>query len=150
VRYIYKGIAAGLAAAAVLAAILRVNAEIGFLPELDFIALVGRLTSTGQVGGLIIHFIFGAALGGAFAWLDPDLPGDSLRQRGVIVASAAWLLMMFLLLPLGGLGVFGLNVSVLLPIATLALHIIFGAVMGGAYGWLLLQSVPWRYRQHET
>jgi hypothetical protein len=97
VSYIYKGIAAGLAAAAVLAAILRVNAEIGFLPELDFIALVGRLTSTGQVGGLIIHFIFGAALGGAFAWLDPDLPGDSLRQRGVIVASTAWLLMMFLL-----------------------------------------------------
>jgi hypothetical protein len=150
VTYIYKGIAAGLAGAAVRAALLRINTEIGFLPELDFIALVGQLTSTGRTGGLIIHLIFGAALGGAFAWLDPDLPGDSLRQRGIIVASAAWFLMMFLLMPLGGLGVFGLNAGVLLPLAALVLHIIFGAVMGGAYGWLILQSVPWRYRQHQT
>jgi hypothetical protein len=147
VSYIYKGIAAGIAGAAVLAALLRINTEIGFMPELDFVALVGHLTSTGQIGGWIIHFIFGATLGGLFAWLDPDLPGDSLRQRGIVVASAAWFLMMFLLMPLGGLGVFGLNVGVMLPLATLALHIIFGAVMGGAYGWLILQGVPWRYRQ---
>jgi hypothetical protein len=150
VHYIYKGIAAGIAAAAVLTAILRVNTETGFMPELDFVAMVGQLTSTGQAGGLIIHFIFGATLGGAFAWLDPDLPGDSLRQRGIIVASAAWFLMMFVLMPLGGLGVFGLNAGVTLPLATLALHIIFGAVMGGTYGWLILQGVPWRYRQRET
>jgi hypothetical protein len=35
------------------------------------------------------------------------------------------------------------------PLATLALHIIFGAVMGKTYGWLLLQTTPLRYRQRE-
>jgi hypothetical protein len=31
------------------------------------------------------------------------------------------------------------------------LHVIFGAVMGGTYGWLILQAAPLRYRQpHES
>ena len=147
--YIYKGMAAGLAGASVLAALLLINAETGFIPELDFVALVGHLTGTGMTGGWIVHFIFSAAVGGLFAWLDPDLPGDSLRQRGIILAGATWLLMMFFVMPLGGSGFFGLNVGVLLPLATLLLHIIFGGVMGGIYGWLLLQSTPLRYRQRE-
>lgn len=145
--YIYKGMAAGLAGASVLAALLLINAETGIMPELDFVALVGHLTGAGIAGGWIVHFVFGAAVGGLFAWLDPDLPGDSLRQRGIILAGGAWLMMMFLLMPLGGAGFFGLNVGVLLPLATLALHVIFGAVMGGTYGWLLLQTTPLRYRQ---
>jgi hypothetical protein len=145
--YIYKGMAAGFAGALALAALLLINAETGFQPELDFVALVGHLTGTGMAGGWIMHFTFGALIGGLFAWLDPDLPGDSLRQRGIILASVVWLLAMFFLMPLGGAGFFGLNVGVLLPLAALALHIIFGAVMGGTYGWLLLQSVPLRYRQ---
>ena len=149
VSYIYKGMAAGLAGASVLAALLLINAETGFIPELDFVALVGHLTGTGMTGGWIVHFMFSAAVGALFAWLDPDLPGDSLRQRGIILAGAAWLLMMFFLMPLGGSGFFGLNVGILLPLATLGLHIIFGAVMGGIYGWLLLQSTPLRYRQRE-
>ena len=146
-RYIYKGMAAGVFAAALLAAIQMLNAETGFMPEFDFIALIGAATGTGMAGGWLIHFMVGAALGGLFAWLDPDLPGDSLRQRGIILAAIAWLLMMFFVMPLAGAGFLGLNHGVLMPLATLALHMIFGAVMGGTYGWLILQAVPLRYRQ---
>jgi hypothetical protein len=149
VHYIYKGMMAGLAAASVLAALLLINAETGFLPEIDFVALMGQFTGTGMAGGWIFHFMFGGAMGAAFAWLDPDLPGDSLRQRGILLASAAWLMMMFFLMPLSGAGFFGFNVGVVVPLATLALHIIFGAVMGKTYGWLLLQTTPLRYRQRE-
>jgi len=53
---------------------------------------------------------------------------------------------MFFLMPLSGAGFFGLNVGILLPLGTLALHIFFGAIMGGVYGWLILQAVPLRYR----
>ena len=146
-HYVYKGMTAGVFAASLLAAILMLNAETGFMPELDFIALLGAVTGTGMAGGWLIHFTVGAALGGLFAWLDPDLPGDSLRQRGIILAAIAWVLMMFFVMPLAGAGVLGLNHGVMLPLATLALHIIFGAVMGGTYGWLILQAVPLRYRQ---
>src|SRR5690606_24316588 len=147
VGYLYKGMAAGFAGASALAALLLLNQETGFLPELDFIALIGHLSGTGTIGGWVMHFMFGARIGGLFAWLDPDLPGDSLRQRGGILASAIWFLMMVFLMPFAGAGFFGLNYGVLLPLAALALHIVFGAVMGGTYGWLLLQSVPLRYRQ---
>src|SRR5688572_25811650 len=139
--------AAGFTAASVMAAFVLLNNETGFLPGLDFVAILGRLTGTGIVGGWVLHFIVGTTLGGLFAWLDPDLPGDSLRQRGMILAGAAWLIMMFFLMPLGGAGFFALNHSVLVPVALLALHLIFGAVMGSTYGWLILQAMPVRYRQ---
>lgn len=145
-RYLYKGIAAGLFAASVVAVFLMLNAQSGFLPELDFVALLGSLTGVGAMGGWALHFILAAIMGGLFAWLDPDLPGDSLRQRGMIFASFFWAVLAVLIMPLGGLGFLGLNHGMTLPLAALALHLIFGAVLGGSYGWLLLQSAPLRFR----
>lgn len=150
VTYIYKGMAAGIMGALVLSAYLLLNIETGWMPALNFISLIGGLTGTGTNGGWVLHFLIGALLGGLFAWLDPDLPGDSLRQRGVVLASVVWLLMMFFLMPLAGHGVFGLNEGVLLPLGALALHATFGIVMGGTYAWLILQSPPIRYRQHRV
>ena len=145
--YIYKGAAAGLMGALVLSAYLLLNVETGWMPALDFISLMGDLTGTGIAGGWIIHFVIGGLLGAMFAWLDPDLPGDSLRQRGMVLASVAWLLMMFFVMPYAGYGVFGLKEGVLLPVGALVLHLIFGIIMGGTYSWLMLQGMPLRYRQ---
>lgn len=150
VSYIHKGMAAGFAAAAMLAALLQLNIEYGFLPALDFAAMLGGLTGTGAIGGWVLHFIIGMLWGALFAWLDPDLPGDSLRQRGIVFSGAAWLAMMFLLMPLAGFGFFGLGDGVMLPLAALGLHIVFGAVMGSAYGWLILQALPLRYREQPS
>ena len=145
--YLGKGMAAGFAAAAALAALLQLNAEYGYLPELDFAAMLGGLTGTGAAGGWVLHFLVGTLWGALFAWLDPDLPGDSLRQRGIVFGGVAWLAMMFLLMPLAGFGIFGLGYGVMLPLAALGLHLVFGAIMGGAYGWLILQAIPLRYRE---
>jgi hypothetical protein len=146
VAYLYKGVAAGLMGALVLSAYLLLNIETGWIPALDFIALIGQVTATGAAGAWIIHFAIGALLGALFAWLDPDLPGNSLRQRGMILAGVAWLFMMFFLMPYAGYGVLGLKQSVLIPIGALVLHMIFGIIMGGTYGWLVLQAMPLRYR----
>jgi hypothetical protein len=147
VTYIYKGIAAGLMGALVLSAYLLLNIETGWMPALDFVSLAGQVTGTGTVGGWVVHFFVGGLLGAMFAWLDPDLPGDSLRQRGMVLATVAWLLMMFFVMPYAGYGVFGLKESVLLPVGALALHLIFGIIMGGTYSWLVLQGMPLRYKQ---
>jgi hypothetical protein len=147
VTYLYKGIAAGLMGALVLSAYLLLNIETGWMPALDFVSLAGQLTGTGMVGGWVIHFIVGGLLGALFAWLDPDLPGDSLRQRGIVLATVVWLLMMFFAMPYAGYGVFGLKQSVLLPVGALVLHLIFGIIMGGTYSWLVLQGRPLRYKQ---
>lgn len=145
-HYRYKGMAAGLFAASVVAALLMLNAQSGFLPQLDFVGVVGSLLGIGATGAWALYFILAAIVGGLFAWLDPDLPGDSLRQRGMIFASFFWAVLAILIMPLGGLGFLGLNHGVTLPLAALALHLIFGAVLGGSYGWLLLQSAPLRFR----
>jgi hypothetical protein len=145
-HYIQRGMAAGFAGAAAVAAILLLTAELGILSQIDFIARISVATGIGFPAVWTFHFAVGALLGALFAWLDPDLPGDSLRQRGVILSSIAWALMMLFIMPLTGAGVFGLYISVLVPLGTLVLHVIFGAVMGSAYGWLILQAVPLRYR----
>jgi hypothetical protein len=139
--------AAGFAGAFVLAGLILLGRETGFMPGVDLVSLLGDLTGTGAIGGWLLHFVIGALWGALFAWLDPDLPGDGLRQRGVVFALIAWIVTMLFVLPLAGYGFFGLDYGVLLPMVTLALHIIFGAVMGGIYSWLILQAVPLRYRQ---
>lgn len=146
-HYVYKGMFAGVLSAVALSILLMIITESGFLPALDFIALISAVTGIGTGGAWLIHFILAAAMGGLFAWLDPDLPGDSLRQRGMIFAGVSWFVMVALLMPLAGHGFLGLEHGLLLPLAALGLHLLFGSVMGGTYGWLLLQGMPVRYRQ---
>jgi hypothetical protein len=38
---------------------------------------------------------------------------------------------------MAGAGVFGLNLGLMVPIATLGLHVVFGLVLGGVFGALL-------------
>ena len=63
------------------------------------------------------------------------LPG-SYRVRGVLFAIAAWLGMMVVLMPMAGAGVFGLNRGMMVPVAALAMHVVFGLVLGSIYGLL--------------
>jgi len=45
--------------------------------------------------------------------------------------------MMLVLMPLVGAGFFALDLGVMAPVATLVLHVIFGAVLGVVYGALI-------------
>lgn len=146
-HYIVKGAVAGVFGAAAVAAILVVNANGGWLPRLDLMPAISASIGLGAAAGWLLHFVSGALFGALLAWLDPDLPGDSLRQRGVVLAAVAWLPSMFFIMPLAGLGVFAMNGGALTVLALLALHLFFGGVTGSFYNWLLLQSVPLRYRE---
>ena len=44
--------------------------------------------------------------------------------------------MMIVMMPMAGAGLFGLGLSMMTPVATLVLHIVFGLVLGGVYGLL--------------
>lgn len=45
--------------------------------------------------------------------------------------------MMIIVMPMAGAGLFGLNIGIMAPVATLILHLIFGAVLGYTYAKLL-------------
>jgi hypothetical protein len=73
--------------------------------------------------------------GVGFAIVSPYLPGPQWL-RGTIFAVCAWLLMMIVVMPMAGAGMFGRGLGMMAPVATLVLHVVFGAVLGGVYGLL--------------
>lgn len=133
---ILKGVTAGFVATVVLSPLLIVKKMTGMMTgELDVIAMVTQIVggSTPLVGWLA-HFVIGTfAWGGLFALLDPYLPGSKHWIRGIVFGIGAWLMMMVVVMPIGGAGLFGLQLGMIAPTVTLILHAIFGAVLGGMY-----------------
>lgn len=139
-----KGMIAGFVATVVLSAIMVLKAGAGLLPALNVIVMLSKMAGASTpVAGWVIHFLIGTVLwGGLFAWLDPQLPGGSHWLRGIVFATGAWLLMMIVLMPLAGAGLFGANLGIMAPVMTLVLHVIYGAVLGGVYGLERPQDAP--------
>jgi len=105
------------------------------MPQLNVITMLAQMLGTGPLGGWVAHFVIGSiAWGIGFVLLFPLLPGKAPWLKGVVFAIGAWILMMLIIMPMAGAGLFGMHLGIMAPIATLILHIVFGAVMGGVYG----------------
>ncbi len=132
-----RGIVAGLAATVVLSAMMLAKQSMGLMPELDPIDMITSMADASSPAvGWAGHFVIGTVLwGGGFAIGSPYLPG-SYWLRGATFAIGAWLMMMLVVMPATGAGIFGLALGVMAPAMTLLLHIVFGAVLGGVYGLL--------------
>jgi uncharacterized membrane protein YagU involved in acid resistance len=86
--------------------------------------------------GWIGHFLIGSIFWGiGFAILSPYLTGP-YWGRGAIFAGGAWLMMMIVMMPMAGAGLFGIGLGMMTPVATLVLHVVFGLVLAGVYGLL--------------
>ena len=132
-----RGIAAGFVATVALSAMMLMKHSMGLMPELDPIAMITAMAGASSPAvGWIGHFVIGSIFWGVgFAIVSPYLPG-SYRLRGIIFAAGAWLMMMLMLMPMAGAGLFGLGLGMMVPVATLAMHVVFGLVLGGIYGLL--------------
>ena len=138
-----KGILAGLIATIVLSILMMLKSAMGMMPEVNAIKMLTGMAH-GMVGmpstpvvGWIVHFIIGSLIWGIlFALLIERIPGGSATVRGLLFATAAWVLMMVIVMPMAGAGLFGLKLGIGAPIATLVLHWIYGSVLGSAYGKL--------------
>jgi len=95
--------------------------------------------------GWIGHFVLGTvAWGIIYAALQASLPGAPV-VKGLIFGALAWLAMMIIFMPLAGdglfalslgpqaNGLFALSLGPQATVATLVLHLIYGAVLGVAY-----------------
>jgi hypothetical protein len=141
-----RGVTAGLAATIVLSAIMLLKQAMGFMPELDPIAMITSMMGGGSLAiGWIGHFAIGAMLWGTgFAVVSPYLPGPQ-ALRGVLFASAAWLMMMIVVMPMAEAGMFGLRLGMGVPVATLMPHVVFGMVLGAVYGLTGRQTIAAGY-----
>ncbi len=139
-RSIASGILAGLCATVVLSALMVLKSMTKFLPELDMIDMLAAMVAGGATIGWVLHFSIGAFWGIAFSVVHDFLPGGNAVVEGIVFGLIAWLMMMVLIMPMAGGGVFGLMFGVLAPIMTGVLHVIFGAVMGWIYQHLTLSD----------
>ena len=132
-----KGLVAGLAATVVLSAMMVIKTMMGVMPQLDIAKMIaGMMGSPDQpLIGWIVHFMIGiVGYGVAITVLDKRLPGNSTVWHGVMIATLGWLVMMVMLMPMAGAGLFGMKMGIMAPMMTLVLHLIFGAVLGWVYG----------------
>jgi len=136
-RDIPKGLLAGLAATVVLSLLMVMKAMMGVMPQLDLPKMLAGMMGSPDMPliGWIAHFVIGIVVYGvAIAALDSKLPGTSRVGHGVVIGGIGWLIMMVVLMPMAGAGLFGMNMGVMAPMMTLVLHLIFGAVLGWVYG----------------
>jgi len=134
-----SGLTAGFVATVVLSLLMMAKQAMGLMPDLDLVAIVAGMVArlTGgkpdPIVGWVMHFFIGTVMWGiAYAILQSKLPGGPVA-RGMIFGIGAWLLMMVLAMPLAGAGFFGLALGMGAPVATLMLHLVFGATLGVVY-----------------
>ena len=135
-----KGITAGLVATLVLSAIMLLKAHLDVAQDYTAIAMLSRLAG-GAVSAWLDHFIVGVLVWGLlFAEFDAAVTMP-YWLKGLGFGVFAWLMMMLLFMPIGGLGLFGLKAGFLPAAVNLAQHLIYGVVLGVTYG-LLTAWVP--------
>jgi len=138
-----NGLLAGFAATVVLSVLMVAKGMMGLIPELDVAAMLAMMMGAPLIVGWIAHFIIGTlAWGGAFAFLYDVIPGGSATLKGIVFGVAAWLGMMIVVMPMVGAGFFGMNLGLTAPVMTLALHIIYGAVLGKVYVFFPAATQP--------
>jgi hypothetical protein len=142
-NHIVKGIFAGFIATLALSAAMVLKGMAGMLPQMNAIKMLSTMahgfmgTPVTPLVGWLLHFMIGTILWGIlFALLFERIPAQAAAIKGVLFGTAAWLLMMIMVMPMAGAGLFGLQLGIGAPIATLVLHWVYGAVLGAAYGKL--------------
>lgn len=134
---------ANLVATIVLSVLMVMKSMMGLMPQLDIIAMLSAMMNGPALLGWVAHLMIGTVgFGIAFALLQGVLPGKTSLIKGTVFGVAAWAMMMIVVMPMAGAGVFGLNLGIMAPVMTLMLHVIYGVVLGIAFGKLTSGSEP--------
>ncbi len=131
---ISRGVVAGLAGTAALSVLMVMKGMMGVMPQLDVIGMLGGMLHVPPAVAWVVHFMIGAVWGLLFAALYRHLPGGSAIIKGMVLLTGAWLLMMVIVMPMAGAGLFGMKLGMMAPVMTWGLHLVSGAVMGLVYG----------------
>jgi hypothetical protein len=128
---------AGLIATLVLTAVMLLKSSMGLWPDLNLIRLLVNLGSIRTVAAWMDHFIVGVVVWGLlFGAFDALWESRLYWLKGLVFGMFAWFLMMILFMPLAKAGWFGMRIGPSAAVVTLGYHLIYGLVLGVAYGLL--------------
>jgi hypothetical protein len=132
-----KGVIAGFVATLVLSVLMIFNSTIGLMPQIDIVRLLTTLGTLTTASAWMDHFILGAVVWGLlFAAVDATTTRPALWMKGIIFGVFAWVMMMVTFMPLAGAGFFGAKIGITPAVGLLFLHLVYGVVLGVAYGLL--------------
>ena len=127
-----KGIIAGLVATAVLSVLMIMKGKMGLMPDVNVIAMLASKMGGNSMMAWVAHFMIGMiGYGIAYVVIFSKLPFYSVILRGIALGVAGWAMMMIAVMPMMGAGLLGMKLAsgMMVPVATLMLHVIFGAVI---------------------
>jgi len=133
-----NGMLSGFVATIALSVMMLAKGAMGAMPQLDVVEMLSSMMGMPQVllSGWMAHFIIGTVVWGVlFALLVPKLPSSSYTVKGIVFGILVWGLMMIFVMPMAGAGLFGLALGPMASVATLVLHIVYGAVLGFVYSF---------------
>jgi len=133
----FKGMTAGLIATLVLSVFMILNGTLGLMPQIDIIRLLTSLGTLTAPSAWMDHFIVGVIVWGLlFACYDAVATRPARWMKGMIFGIFAWLMMMLAFMPLAGAGFFGAKLDAATLVGLLALHLVYGLVLGVTYEFL--------------
>ncbi|MEM1282202.1 MAG: DUF6789 family protein [Chlamydiota bacterium] len=136
----FKGIVAGFIATTVMTLLMFVKNYFGVFTELNVVDVIDNVNTSyfglpkTAWGAWVVHFITGSVIYGiVFAFFNPKLT-ESFTFNGIIIGVGAWFVMMLLVFPLIGGGLFATVLGEHARVASLGLHVVYGVVLGYSYG----------------
>lgn len=129
-----SGIIAGFVATLTISALSLLKTIMGLMPLLDTARILSIALAVPVYVGWMIHFVIGAMLWGfGFGAFYSHIPGRSMAAKGASLGVFAWFFMGFIVMPMAGAGLLGLNISLMAPFLSLMLYLIFGLVLGTSF-----------------
>ena len=148
---IRSGLLGGLIATFATSAIVQMKKATGSLPDVHLLNAWSTLLGEPNhpAAGWIAHLLVSIVVGGVgFALLNSRLPSRSFAIKGAAFGVIMWLLLMLVVMPLAGAGIFAWHQSAMAPVAILVLYLIYGLILGHFYksdlGVLASQTRPGR------
>jgi hypothetical protein len=145
IKNIFRGVVSGFFATVLLTLLLSTK---NYIPQLDtittldsilraFLTTLGERAPSAHLGGWFWHFAIGTLWWGAlYAIMEPILPGKRGWTKGMSFGFGAALFILLMVTPLAGAGFFGMHLTALQPLVTVAEHLIYGIVLGLIYSSL--------------
>lgn len=130
------GLAAGFIASAISLMFLALTTWMALVPEFNYVLIQGSIFGFAKTifSGWIVYFLIGAIFWGSlYAWLEPNLLSPKPITRGIIFGLIVWLIVMVILMPIAGVGIFIKQYGFLSSIIILMTDLVFGVAIACFY-----------------